>query len=124
MTDGAYSICDNCAKNKGALAEENQRLHDEIGTVIVERDAARLLLEAEKKKMPARFGRSHYAVITAILLLITGHFSPLVTLELFSSKLESTNLLQVCGAVLLVITFLGPFFISAIAAFKGNTQKI
>jgi hypothetical protein len=123
MTDGAYSMCETCPKNNGTLADENQRLHDEAVTAIAERDAAILLLEAEKKKMPVRFGRSFYAIITAIALLVAGHFNPLVTLDFFGSTLESTNLLQVCGVILLIVTFIGPFLISAIAAFKGTHQK-
>jgi hypothetical protein len=105
------------------LTDENQRLHQDKLEIAEVNVNLLSLLEKEKSKMPVRLGRSHYAVITAVLLLIGGYFSPLVTLDLFGSKLPATNLLQVCGVALLIVTFIGPFIISAIAAFKGTTQK-
>jgi hypothetical protein len=102
------------------LAEENQRLHDELGTVTAERDAARLLLEAEKKKMPVRFGRAFWAMVTAAFLLVGGYFSPLSTVEIMGSKFESTNLLQLAGIVILLGTFFGPLILAAITAYKSK----
>jgi hypothetical protein len=102
------------------LSDENQRLHN-ANIDIAQANVNLLgLLEKEKSKMPVRFGRPFFAFLTGAGLLAGGLYRPLATIEIVGSKFESTNLLQVCGLALLIVTFLGPFVISAIKAYRSK----